>query len=139
MRGSSNASVFVKYGTYQGIARFTVWMPEFPLEVSVADFRLSQIKGWKIPEDHNGYRLDYFSRLIHHSMLFPSVNSKIKRKKRAYNWNHYTDDFANGVGGDRSTCRARYQQSSVDVFAKFIAIDQVRLSRVFLRRFFIYA
>lgn len=53
LRGSSNASVFVKYGTYQGLARFTVWMPEFPLEVAVADFRLSQIKGWKIPEEHN--------------------------------------------------------------------------------------
>lgn len=60
------------------------------------------------------------------SSLPRSVNNKMKRKKRAYNWNHYTDDFANGVGGDRSTCRARYQQSSVDVFAKFIAIDQVR-------------
>lgn len=53
LRGSSNASVFVKYGTYQGLARFTVWMPEFPLEVSVADFRLSQIKGWKISDEHN--------------------------------------------------------------------------------------
>lgn len=53
MRGSSNASIIVKYGTYKGLARFTVWMPEFPLEVSVADFRLSQIKGWKIPEEHN--------------------------------------------------------------------------------------
>lgn len=54
-----------------------------------------------------------------------SVNNKMNRKKRAYNWNHHTDDFANGVGGDRSSCRARYQQSSVDVFAKFVAIDQV--------------
>lgn len=56
---------------------------------------------------------------------FPSVNNKMNRKKRAYNWNHHTDDFVNGVGGDRSACRARYQQSSVDVFAKFVAIDQV--------------
>jgi hypothetical protein len=54
-----------------------------------------------------------------------SVNNKMNRKKRAYNWNHHSDDFANGVGGDRSSCRARYQQSSVDVFAKFVAIDQV--------------
>lgn len=31
-------------------------MPEFPLEVSVVDFRLSQIKGWKIPDDsHVGF------------------------------------------------------------------------------------
>lgn len=53
VRGSSNASIVVKYGTYKGLAKFIVWMPEFPLEVSVADFRLSQIKGWKIPEEHN--------------------------------------------------------------------------------------
>lgn len=52
IRGSSNASVLVKYGTYTGLAKFTVWMPEFPLEVSVADIRLSQIKGWKVPEEH---------------------------------------------------------------------------------------
>ena len=49
--GSSNASVVVKYGSYQGIARFTVWMPEFPLEVAVADTRLSQIKGWRVLDD----------------------------------------------------------------------------------------
>lgn len=55
-RGSSNASIIVKYGTYIGLAKFTVWMPEFPLEVSVSDFRLSQVKGWKIPEEiHNRY------------------------------------------------------------------------------------
>ncbi|XP_052863901.1 transmembrane protein 132D [Anopheles cruzii] len=105
--GSSNASVVVKYGTYTGLARFTVWMPEFPLEVSVADFRLSQIKNWKIPDDHI------------------TMNSKTKRrKKRAYNggWEHHVDDFANGP--DRSTCRARYQQSQVEVYARFLAVDQ---------------
>lgn len=45
VRGSSNASVIVKYGTYTGLARFTVWMPENPLEIDVDDNRLSQIKG----------------------------------------------------------------------------------------------
>ncbi|KAG7307192.1 hypothetical protein JYU34_007345, partial [Plutella xylostella] len=44
IRGSSNASVIVKYGTYTGLARFTVWMPEYPLEIDVDDNRLSQIK-----------------------------------------------------------------------------------------------
>lgn len=52
IRGSSNASVLVKYGTYTGLARFTVWMPEFPLEVTVSDPRLNQIKSWKVPEEH---------------------------------------------------------------------------------------
>ncbi|XP_039435014.1 transmembrane protein 132E [Culex pipiens pallens] len=106
-RGSSNASVQVKYGTYAGLAKFMVWMPEFPLEVSVADFRLSQIKGWKIPEDHN-----------------VSANGKMRRRKRAYGWGHHGDDFVNGVSPERSVCRARYQQSPVEVYARFLAVDQ---------------
>ncbi|XP_058811581.1 transmembrane protein 132E [Topomyia yanbarensis] len=105
-RGSSNASVVVKYGTYSGLAKFTVWMPEFPLEVSVADFRLSQIKGWKIPDDHN------------------APNGKMRRKKRAYGWNHHGEDFTNGVSTERNVCRARYQQSPVEVYARFLAMDQ---------------
>ncbi|ETN60007.1 hypothetical protein AND_008382 [Anopheles darlingi] len=107
--GSSNASVLVKYGTYTGLARFTVWMPEFPLEVSVADFRLSQIKGWKIPEDQS------------------TMNAKGKlRKKRAYGsgWDNHGSDYVNGVSSDRSVCRARYQQSPVEVYARFLAVDQ---------------
>lgn len=126
----------VKYGTYQGLAKFTVWMPEFPLEVSIPDFRLSQIKGWKVPEDHN--RQENFSQnKIFLTFNFPhSVNNKMNRRKRAYNWNHHAEDFANGVSGDRSTCRARYQQSSVDVFAKFVAVDQVRLSFLY---FFVFS
>lgn len=60
-RGSSNATIIVKYGTYSGLAKFIVWMPEFPLEVSVTDFRLSQIKGWKIPDDMHAYvKIKYF-------------------------------------------------------------------------------
>uniref|UniRef100_A0A6B2E6C3 Putative conserved secreted protein n=1 Tax=Phlebotomus kandelakii TaxID=1109342 RepID=A0A6B2E6C3_9DIPT len=105
-RGSSNASIIVKYGTYIGRARFTVWMPEFPLEVLVADFRLSQIKGWKVPEDYN------------------SSGGKMRRKKRAYGWNHHGEDFVNGVNSEKATCRARYQQSPVEVYARFLAVDQ---------------
>ncbi|XP_052903604.1 transmembrane protein 132E [Anopheles moucheti] len=111
VRGSSNASILVKYGTYSGLARFTVWMPEFPLEVSVADFRLSQIKGWKIPDDHS------------------TANGKPnRRRKRAYGnggaWGHHNDDLSNGVSPERGVCRARYQQSPVEVYARFVAVDQ---------------
>lgn len=110
-RGSSNASITVNYGTYQGRAKFIVWMPELPLEVSVTDFRLSQIRGWKVPEE---------------------INNKLHRKKRAYGWNGHqhggsrssSDDFVNGVNTDRMTCRARYQQSPVEVYARFLAVDQ---------------
>lgn len=33
-----------------GKAIFTVWMPETPLNIDVEDPRLSQIKGWKVPQ-----------------------------------------------------------------------------------------
>lgn len=85
------------------MAKYIVWMPEFPLEVSVADFRLSQIKGWKVPEE---------------------ISNKLRRRKRAYGWNHHPDDFSNGVGSERMSCRARYQQSPVEVYARFLAMDQ---------------
>ncbi|KAJ8913830.1 hypothetical protein NQ315_003739, partial [Exocentrus adspersus] len=103
-RGSVNGSVLVKYGTYTGLAQFTVWMPEFPLELSVADTRLSQLKSWRVPDFH------------------PSTKSK--RKKRSYNnrWNgNGGSDTINAV--DRPVCRLRYQQTSVDVYAHFFATD----------------
>ncbi|XP_063707081.1 transmembrane protein 132E [Culicoides brevitarsis] len=100
-RGSSNATIVVKYGTYSGLAKFIVWMPEFPLEVSVADFRLSQIKGWRVPDEHN------------------NVNGKLRRK-RAYSLSHHSEDY----NSDRGSCKARYQQSPVEVYARFLAVDQ---------------
>ncbi|ODM98857.1 Transmembrane protein [Orchesella cincta] len=52
-RGSTNATIIIKYGTYEGAAEFTVWMPEFPLDIQLSDARLNQIKGWRVP---NGLR-----------------------------------------------------------------------------------
>uniref|UniRef100_A0A1Y1MMI2 Transmembrane protein 132E n=1 Tax=Photinus pyralis TaxID=7054 RepID=A0A1Y1MMI2_PHOPY len=105
-RGSVNGSVLVKYGTYTGLARFTVWMPEFPLDLQVFDVRLSQIKSWKVPDYHQS-------------------GTKIKRKKRSYNtWgtnSMITDDMGNVL--ERPSCRLRYQQSPVDVYAHFMASD----------------
>ncbi|KRT83248.1 hypothetical protein AMK59_4705, partial [Oryctes borbonicus] len=105
-RGSVNGSVLVKYGTYTGLARFTVWMPEFPLDLQVPDTRLSQLKSWKVP--------DYQ----------PSI--KTRRKKRSYgsSWrgsSMITDDMGNIV--ERPACRLRYQQTTVDVYAHFMATD----------------
>ena len=53
-RGALAAEIDIKYGApqYMGRAVFTVWMPETPLNINVADTRLSQIKGWKVPQNH---------------------------------------------------------------------------------------
>ncbi|XP_017054916.1 transmembrane protein 132E isoform X3 [Drosophila ficusphila] len=107
-RGSSNASVIVKYGTYVGVAKFIVWMPEFPLEVYISDFRLSQIKGWKVTDDNH----------------FLHSKQSRRRKKRSYVWGQHGTNYYNNLGADKTVCRARYQQSPVEVYAKFLAVDQ---------------
>lgn len=48
-----------------------------------------------------------------------------RRKKRSYVWSQHGTSYYNNVGGDKNICRARYQQSPVEVYAKFLAIDQV--------------
>ena len=50
VRGSANATVVISYGNLAALASFTVWMPELPVEVSLPDTRLSQIKGWRVPD-----------------------------------------------------------------------------------------
>ncbi|CAG9783644.1 unnamed protein product [Diatraea saccharalis] len=103
IRGSSNASVIVKYGTYTGLARFTVWMPEYPLEIDVDDNRLSQIKGWKVSDD-------------------TSAKERMKRSLSARGWGGARPDGTNSLSEQRS-CRLRYQQSNVEVYARFLAKD----------------
>ncbi|KAL0893775.1 hypothetical protein ABMA27_013911 [Loxostege sticticalis] len=103
IRGSSNASVIVKYGTYTGLARFTVWMPEYPLEIDVDDNRLSQIKGWKVSDEAGS-------------------KDRMKRSLSARGWGGARPDGTNALTDQRS-CRLRYQQSNVEVYARFLAKD----------------
>ncbi|GLH03410.1 Uncharacterized protein GBIM_09319 [Gryllus bimaculatus] len=127
-RGSSNASVLVKYGTYTGLARFTVWMPEFPLEVHVADFRLSQVKGWKVPdlqaavgkmkratEDYRGA-----------GGVGGGGGGGLGAFRGAGGWADVGGDAVNGIDSERAhpACRLRFQQSPVEVYARFLAADQ---------------
>lgn len=139
--GSSNASIVIKYGSNSGLARFTVWMPEYPLEVAVTDFRLSQIKGWKIPVDAKKYviidaittsqptkksatqKTKKKNKNKKFSSFCCSEHHKEKRRKRANTWYKSSEEVGNG--SDKHTCRARYQQTPVEVYARFIAVDQV--------------
>ncbi|KAK3912238.1 Transmembrane protein 132B, partial [Frankliniella fusca] len=118
IRGSSNGTVLVKYGTYTGVARFTVWMPVFPLEVAVQDYRLSQVKGWRVPDQDAN-----------------PAKSKRSTGDDVDSWDHsaaaaaagmVVEDVHNSLEHDRerqSTCRARFQQSPVEVYARFKAED----------------
>lgn len=104
LRGSSNASVLVKYGTYTGLAEFLVWMPEFPLELNLPDVRLSQVKGWRVPEEPT----DSKSR----RGVDPLMGSKSKT------WN--LDD--NLMESDsHPTCRLRFQQTPIEVRSNLVS------------------
>lgn len=165
IRGSSNASVLVKYGTYTGLARFTVWMPEFPLEVNVVDTRLSQIKGWKVPEEHSATGTKSKRSLLNAtkpeepkseipSSSEPPVTARAK-KRSAMELEDSIDDTSMDVddsdaleedeheeryrsnGNERgwdtvnsldrnlapASCRLRFQQTAVEVYARFLATD----------------
>ena len=59
IRGSTNATIVIKYGTFEGQAQFIVWMPEFStLDIQLSDPKLNQIKGWRVPDGLS--RFDYF-------------------------------------------------------------------------------
>lgn len=97
IRGSHNATVIVNYGSYTGHAQFTVWVPEFPLDIQVVDTKLSQIKGWKVPPPQQ-------------------IKSKVV----------VTDgNFINGGNTleDEKPCHLRFQQTPVSVYARFFSVD----------------
>lgn len=146
IRGSSNASVLVKYGTYTGLAKFTVWMPEFPLEMTVADTRLSQIKGWKVPEEHavgtkskrslnatnsrqndsrtskrSAAELEDTSMDIEDTDVILEEDEQEERF-RGNDGNGW--DAINSIDrGPSTNCRLRFQQSPIEVHARFLATD----------------
>ncbi|XP_046420331.1 transmembrane protein 132E isoform X1 [Neodiprion virginianus] len=120
IRGSSNASVLVKYGTYTGLARFTVWMPEFPLEVTVTDSRLSQVKGWKVPDELSSSKNkrslnDTEDEELERSKRSPSADERFRGDR----WS----DSGTGAEDRTASCRLRFQQSPVEVHARFLAAD----------------
>lgn len=145
IRGSSNASVLVKYGTYTGLAKFTVWMPEFPLEMTVADTRLSQIKGWKVPEEHAVGTKNKRSLNATNSRQNDSRTSKRSateledtsmdiedtdvileedEQEERFRGNDNGWDAINSIDrGPSTNCRLRFQQSPIEVHARFLATD----------------
>ncbi|VDP07033.1 unnamed protein product [Soboliphyme baturini] len=50
VRGSINATIHVEYGDLKSLSHFTVWYPEFPVEIYLDDPVLHAIKGWRVAE-----------------------------------------------------------------------------------------
>ncbi|TRY85209.1 hypothetical protein DNTS_009254, partial [Danionella cerebrum] len=48
-RGSMNARVIFSYEHLSAPLELTVWVPKLPLKLELSDYRLSLIKGWRVP------------------------------------------------------------------------------------------
>ncbi|XP_025016428.1 transmembrane protein 132C-like [Tetranychus urticae] len=116
IRGSSNATISIKYGTYTGQANFVVWMPKLPLEVRVSDSKLSQIKGWKIPHLKREGRRSYHNQ----NSIYGHSNHKSRRSSAKNSPNDKIDYSStdNDIG-----CRLRHQQAYIQVFSRFFSTD----------------
>ena len=80
-----------RYGERAGTAAFTVWMPEMPLMVHVEDKKLSQIRGWRVPDMTPGG--PHYAAKFRDAML-----------------------SANNLGGNEDPpCSIMYQQTPVQV------------------------
>ncbi|XP_042904370.1 transmembrane protein 132E [Parasteatoda tepidariorum] len=112
IRGSQNASILVKYGSYTGQAHFLVWMPELPLTIRISDTKLSQIKGWRTPHLQRGKPMSSFgsSRTVNHKSNFATSSAT-----RSDRWLD-REDFD-------IICRLRYQQGHIDVYTRFFSVD----------------
>ncbi|XP_065333491.1 transmembrane protein 132E isoform X3 [Cloeon dipterum] len=119
VRGSSNASVLVQYGPYSGVAKFTVWTPEYPLEVSVGDQRLSQVKGWRVPDLAAGSSISKTKRSPAEESSYTSSGRFI----RGGGWLEPLSPDEKLESADRPHCRLRFQQTNVEVYSRFYADD----------------
>ncbi|RWS30959.1 Transmembrane protein 132C-like protein, partial [Leptotrombidium deliense] len=118
IRGSSNATILIKYGTYTGSVNFIVWMPTFPLELKLSDSKLSQIKGWKTP---------HFRRkpASHGNAYTQSEHQSMDGKTGHFN-THRNSLLADDASRSENEigCRLRYQQAYVQVYTRFMSSDQ---------------
>jgi len=113
-RGALNAEVKVKYGTFSGHGFFTVWMAEIPLELEIPDTKLSQIKSWKVPASvEKGYQKRAAEIQNNWRDHFEEQSKKLDEKR-----SKLIEEIE-----ESHECQARYQQSSVKVYARFLAED----------------
>ncbi|CAL4069120.1 unnamed protein product [Meganyctiphanes norvegica] len=102
VHGSHNATVVARYGQQTGAASFTVWMPELPLNVHVKDTKLSQIRGWRAPDPAT---TQAYAMKLHSA-----------HENELATLNEHPEEAV-------TQCSVRYQQTPVEVYGRFVAVD----------------
>lgn len=121
VRGSYNATILIKYGTFTGQGNFVVWMPKLPLDIRVNDNKLSQVKSWKTPQIKRKHSVSH----IQNDSPVLSIDENVEQTKHS----NIRNEFSEGITGNNNNnnnyigCRLRYQQTRVEVFTKFFSTD----------------
>uniref|UniRef100_A0A2S2QS55 Transmembrane protein n=1 Tax=Sipha flava TaxID=143950 RepID=A0A2S2QS55_9HEMI len=123
IRGSSNATVIVKYETYTGTAHFIVWVPEInEMDLTIADQKLNQIKGWRVPASLEADDdMDDYVNKLKRSAEVKDVHMKSIPDFRLNEM--ITEDMVSDEYDRKTSCQLRFQQTSVEIYARFKATD----------------
>jgi transmembrane protein 132 len=119
VRGSQNATILIKYGTFTGQGNFVVWMPKLPLDIRVDDNKLSQVKSWKTPQIKRKQSMSPIED--------DSPNQSIEDNSAQTKSPNIRNEFIEGITGSSFNnyigCRLRFQQTRVEVFTRFFSTD----------------
>ncbi|GFR57957.1 transmembrane protein 132C [Elysia marginata] len=104
--GSKNVTIVVRSGDHLAELSVRVWVPEPNLDIQLSDYRLSQVRRWKVPQ--KSYLKTRYLRSAdpRHPDLFSMWNSTISRSPKKAN--------------PSRSCVLKYQQSLIEVYARFI-------------------
>lgn len=102
-RGSDNVTIVVRVGGHTTQLPLRVWVPESRLDLEMSDTKLSRIRGWSIPSRNQRRKRDVDFGLLTH----PPVSKSSSKPSSS-----------NGRAG--RSCELRMQQSTVDVFSRFV-------------------
>ena len=93
-------------------------MPKIPLQIELGDSKLSQIKSWRVPSDTSKSS----NKDIFHTDHSPHPTlDYFTRRKRSNKMKETDKDKFSSKNSD--VCTPRYQQTTVNVFAEFLAED----------------
>ncbi|KAE9544271.1 hypothetical protein AGLY_001450 [Aphis glycines] len=127
IRGSSNATVIVKYESYTGTAHFIVWVPEInEMDLTIADQKLNQIKGWRVPVslEADDDMDDYVNKLKRSAEGKGGGHMKSPMSDGDFRLNEMiTEDMVADAYDRKTSCQLRFQQTSVEIYARFKATD----------------
>ncbi|CAL1535412.1 unnamed protein product [Lymnaea stagnalis] len=97
-RGDKNVTILVRTADHVAQLGVRVWVPEPRLDIQLSDSKLSQIRGWKAHGSQPVSKRSVDLGLLTHSNVIIGGNKEQQASQ---------------------TCRNKYQQSLVDVFARF--------------------